>query len=368
MTPVTIEVRAATGPYPVVIGDGVVRRLGDLLDERGLGTRRFAVSNPLVWRLHGDAVQRALPGVVAVLVPDGERHKTLATVSRIYESLLRADADRGSVIVAVGGGVIGDIAGFAAASFLRGLPLVQVPTTLLAQVDASIGGKVGVNLAAGKNLVGAFYPPAAVVTDCSFLSTLQRREYRAGLYEVIKYGFACSPALFSRLRDRPGTMTDSRPDVVGPIVAECCRIKADIVSADEREGGLRRVLNFGHTVGHAIETVTAYRRFRHGEAVAWGMLVAARIATDRGLLNEEDREALHSLIMQLGPLPPVADLAIGDLVESLRRDKKVTDGRLHFVLPTAIGSTTIVSDVSAGELSAALREVGCREKSGTPEN
>jgi 3-dehydroquinate synthase len=360
MTPVTIEVRAATGAYPVIIGGGVVRELGDLLDERGLGTRRFAVSNPLVWRLHGDAVQRALPGVVAVLVPDGERHKTLGTVSRIYESLLRAEADRGSVVVAVGGGVIGDMAGFAAATFLRGIALVQVPTTLLAQVDASIGGKVGVNLAAGKNLVGAFYPPAVVVSDCALLSTLPRREYRAGLYEVIKYGFACSPTLFARLREQPAAMTDSRPGVIGPIVAECCRIKARIVSADEREAGLRRVLNFGHTVGHAIEAVTGYRRFRHGEAVAWGMLVAARIAAGRGLLKDDDFAALRTLIMQLGPLPPVADLSIPELIGSLRRDKKVTDGTLHFVLPTAIGATAIVNDVSPRELTAALKEVGCR--------
>jgi 3-dehydroquinate synthase len=360
MTTATIDVRTAAGTYPVIIGEGVAHGLRRLLDDRGLGARRFVVSNPLVWRLHGDAVQRALPGAVAILVPDGERHKNLPTVTRIYDSLIRAEADRHSVVVAVGGGVIGDMAGFAAATFLRGLPLVQVPTTLLAQVDASIGGKVGVNLAAGKNLVGAFYPPALVVSDCGFLSTLPRREYRAGLYEVIKYGFACSADLFARLQRLVAQLTDGRPELVGPVIADCCAIKAAIVSADERESGPRRVLNFGHTAGHAIEAVTGYRRFRHGEAVGWGMLAAGELAVARGLLAAVSLSALRALIMQLGPLPPVADLAISDLLDSIRRDKKVADGRLHFVLPTGIGATAIVDDVSAKELTAALKKVGCR--------
>jgi 3-dehydroquinate synthase len=318
------------------------------------------VSNPLVWRIHGDAVQRALPGGIVILVPDGERHKTIATVTRIYDSLIRAEADRQSVIVAMGGGVIGDMAGFAAATFLRGLPLVQLPTTLLAQVDASVGGKVGVNLAAGKNLVGSFYPPALVVSDSQFLSTLPRREYRAGLYEVIKYGFACSADLFARLQRAVPQLTDGRPETIGPVIADCCAIKAGIVSADERESGPRRVLNFGHTAGHAIEAVTGYRRFRHGEAVGWGMLVAAELAAARRLLPSDALDALRSLIMQLGPLPPVTDLSVGDLLDSIRHDKKVADGRLHFVLPTAVGKTAIVDDVSAKELSAALKKTGCR--------
>lgn len=364
MTPKTIDVRASTGPYRVLLGDGLLPTLGQLLDEHGIGSRRFVVSNPVVWRLHGDAVQRALPGAVAIVVPDGERHKNLATVTRIYESLVRADADRGSVIVAVGGGVIGDMAGFAAATFLRGLPFVQVPTTLLAQVDASIGGKVGVNLVAGKNLVGAFYPPSLVVTDYAVLATLPRREYRAGLYEVIKYGAACSAALFADLQRAVPQLGDGRAAVLGPIIAECCRIKAEIVSADEREGGPRRVLNLGHTAGHAIEAVTAYRRFRHGEAVAWGMLVAAHLSVSRGLLSEEDRSALHALVMQLGPLPPVADLPVADLLAAVRHDKKVSDGRLHFVLLAGIGSTVIVDDVGPAELADAMARTGCRGTAG----
>jgi 3-dehydroquinate synthase len=213
---------------------------------------------------------------------------------------------------------------------------------------------------AGKNLVGAFYPPSLVVSDCAFLSTLPRREYRAGLYEVIKYGFACSADLFARLQRSVPQLTDGRSETIGPVIADCCAIKAAVVSQDERESGPRRVLNFGHTAGHAIEAVTGYRRFRHGEAVAWGMLVAAELAAARGILAADALAALRSLIMQLGPLPLVTDLAISDLLDSIRRDKKVADGRLHFVLPTAIGATAIVDDVSAKELTAALKKIGCR--------
>jgi 3-dehydroquinate synthase len=358
MHPLRVDIRAATGGYPVLIGDGLTDRLGSLLDEHGVGTRRIVVSNPVVWRIHGERIGRALGSPEAILVPDGERHKHLASVSRIYEALVRADADRGSVVVAVGGGVIGDIAGFAAATYLRGIGLVQVPTTVLAQVDASIGGKVGVNLAAGKNLVGAFYPPLLVATDPAVLHTLSRREYRAGLYEVIKCGMACSGELFERLQAASAHLADPDTGALAPLITECCRIKASIVSADERETGPRRVLNFGHTAGHAIETLTEYRRFRHGEAVAWGMLVASQVAVARGLLNGSSHDALKALIMKLGPLPPIADLAAGELVAAMRRDKKIVDGTLHVVLPTGIGAASIAGDVTERELTDALARVG----------
>jgi len=358
MHPVRVDVRTATGDYAVLLGEGLTNRLGRLLDERHIFPRRFIVTNPVVWRFHGERIAGALPGAEVIQVSDGERHKHLASVAHIYEALVRADADRGSVIIAVGGGVIGDMAGFAAATYLRGIGLVQVPTTLLAQVDASVGGKVGVNLAAGKNMVGAFYPPLVVVTDPTVLQTLPRREYRAGLYEVIKYGMACSADLFRRVQAEAAHLADPAASIIAPIIAECCRIKADVVSADEREAGPRRVLNFGHTAGHAIESLTAYRRFRHGEAIAWGMLVASQVAVARGLLTSDDDRALKALIMNLGPLPHVAELRAAQLVEAMRRDKKVVNGRLHFVLPTGIGTTTIVDDVSEGELEAALTRVG----------
>jgi 3-dehydroquinate synthase len=358
MHPMRIDVRSASGGYSVLIGDGLTDDLGRLLDEHGVGPRRLVVSNPVVWRLHGDRIGAALGRPEVILVPDGERHKHLASVSHIYDALIRAEADRGSVVVAVGGGVIGDMAGFAAATYLRGIGLVQVPTTLLAQVDASIGGKVGVNLAAGKNLVGAFHPPLLVATDPSVLQTLPRREYRAGLYEVIKYGMACNDGLFRRLEAAAARLGDPDAAALTPIIAECSRIKAAIVSTDEREAGSRRVLNFGHTAGHAIETATEYQRFRHGEAVAWGMLVASQVAVSRDLLTTDQAGALKALIMKLGPLPPVADLAAGELAALMRRDKKVVDGTLHFVLPTAIGATAIVDDVTEREVLEALSCVG----------
>jgi 3-dehydroquinate synthase len=258
----------------------------------------------------------------------------------------------------VGGGVIGDLAGFAAATYLRGIPLIQVPTTLLAQVDASIGGKVGVNHALGKNLIGAFYPPRLVAIDPTVLDTLPRREFRSGLYEVIKYGVIASRPLFDRLRDTLAAVVDRKPAALQAIVAECCRLKASIVSDDERESGLRRVLNFGHTAGHALETVTRYRRFRHGEAVGYGMLVAAAVSARRGLLDEPDRQALSDLIRQLGPLPPVSDLSARETVAAMQRDKKVVGGRLHYVLASGIGTTTVADDVSHRELMAALKSIG----------
>jgi 3-dehydroquinate synthase len=253
------------------------------------------------------------------------------------------------------------MAGFAAATYLRGIALVHVPTTLLAQVDSAIGGKVGVNHPLGKNLIGAFYQPHGVVIDPSVLGTLPRREFRAGLYEVIKYGMTSSPGLFDRVaRDRTAIFA-REPKVLMAVIAESCRIKASVVSADEQEAGPRRILNFGHTAGHAIEAVTKYRRYRHGEAVAYGMLVAAQLAANRGALAEGDRKALADLIASLGPLPPIADLSSALILEAMQHDKKIVAGRLNFVLPTAIGTTTIVDDVAVKEMKDALKRVGFRK-------
>ena len=281
-------------------------------------------------------------------------------MSRVYEALIRAGADRGSAIVAVGGGVIGDTAGFAAASFLRGITLAHVPTTLLAQVDSSIGGKVGVNHALGKNLIGAFHQPAVVVVDPQLLKTLPRREFRSGLYEVIKYGMIASRPLFDRLAGHVKALFAHDPAVLVPAIEESCRIKADVVSKDERESGLRRILNYGHTVGHALEAVTKYRRFRHGEAIAIGMLAAADLAAARGALAERGRQALAELIAALGPLPAVADLSIAEVLEAVRRDKKVVNGRLHFVIAIDIGATMTIDDVTEDELKAVLARLGLK--------
>jgi 3-dehydroquinate synthase len=355
---IRIDVAAPSRTYGVTIAHAAIEQLGRSLDTLKVPERRFVVSSPLVWRLHGPELARAIDALEPILVPDGERFKLLSTVTRIYDALVRQHADRATTLITFGGGVIGDMAGFAAATYLRGITLVHVPTTLLAQVDSAIGGKVGVNHPQGKNLIGAFYQPHAVVIDPTVLGTLPRREFRAGLYEVIKYGMTSSAGLFDRIaRDRKAIFARA-PEALTPVIAESCRIKADVVAADEREAGPRRILNFGHTAGHALEAVTRYRRFRHGEAVAYGMLVAAEIGRSRGALAETDRQALADVVASLGPLPPIADLSSAHLLEAMQHDKKMVAGRLHYVLPTAVGATTIVDDVTEKEMRSALKRVG----------
>jgi 3-dehydroquinate synthase len=358
MIPLRVDVSTASRAYAVTIGDDTIATLGQSLNDLRLPPRRFVASSPTVWRFHGARVARALGAVQPILVPDGERFKQVPTVMRIYDALLAAGADRATTLVTFGGGVISDMAGFAAATYLRGIPLVHVPTTLLGQVDAAIGGKVGVNHPLGKNLIGAFYQPHAVIADTSVLGSLPRREFRAGLYEVIKYGMTSSAALFDRVARERKAIFDREPAVLMAIIGESCRIKASVVSADEREAGPRRILNFGHTAGHAIEAVTKYRRYRHGEAVGYGMIVAAELATARGALASHARKALADLIASLGPMPPITDVSSAQILAAISHDKKVVAGTLHFVLPTAIGAATIVDDVDEKELRQALRRVG----------
>ena len=360
MEPTRIDVASATRTYPVFVAHGLASEMERWLSEAGIGERRFFISSPNVWTRHGGTVQAAAPDVEPILVPDGERSKTLQTVARIYEALIQAEADRRSTVIAVGGGVLGDTAGFAAATFLRGIDLVHVPTTLLAQVDSAVGGKVGVNHPLGKNLVGAFHPPAAVIADPRLLDTLPRRELRAGLYEVVKYGVIADRRLFGRLVDGLSDIFARRPEHMADIVAASCRIKAEVVADDEREGGRRRILNFGHTAGHALEAVTRYRRLRHGEAVAYGMLVAARIAADRRLLDKHDHAALVALIGRMGPLPSVTDMSAADVLAAMQLDKKAVAGRLHWVLPHGIGDALVVGDVIEKDIRRALRTIGIR--------
>jgi 3-dehydroquinate synthase len=358
-TSIRIQVKAPSASYPIEIGAGALATLPQLLDECRAPVRRFIVSAPPVWERHGDAAT-SIATEEPILLPDGERYKNVASVTRIYDALIRASADRATCIVALGGGVVGDVAGFAAATFLRGVPVVQVPTTLLAQVDSAIGGKTGVNHPLGKNLIGAYHQPLAVLVDPLLLGTLPRREFRAGLYEVIKYGIIASRQLFDRIGEEMPRLFAREPAALVPIISESCRIKADVVERDERESGPRRALNFGHTAGHALEAVTKYRRFRHGEAVGYGMLVAAELGVRRGTFSNADRDALAALIAQMGPLPPIADLPASDLVQAIGRDKKVVAGTLHFVLPAGIGATTVVTDVTKEELTDALVAIGVR--------
>ncbi|MGB2717622.1 MAG: 3-dehydroquinate synthase [Vicinamibacterales bacterium] len=354
-----VDVRAGSARYRVEIQPGVARRLSSILDSVSAPARRFVVSSTTVWRLHGSAVSRAVKED-PILIPDGERFKNLQTLSRIYDGLVRANADRATTLIAVGGGVVGDIAGFAAATYLRGVPVVHVPTTLLAQVDSAIGGKVGVNHSLGKNLIGAFHQPLAVIADPLFLETLPRREFRAGLYEVVKYGAIASRSLFDRVSAELPAVFARDAATLMPIITECCQIKGRIVEQDERESGPRRALNFGHTAGHALEAITKYRRFRHGEAVAYGMLIATDLAVRRGAMPPADRDALASLVTRMGPLPPIGDLSSAQAIEAMAHDKKVVGGRLHFVLPTSIGTTEVVTDVTEKELKAAFAAAGLR--------
>jgi 3-dehydroquinate synthase len=355
-----LDVRSALGTYAVVIRPDLLGGMKSLLAEFDLAGDVVVVSCPPVWRAHGEVWQPVIGKAAPVIIPDGERAKTLQSVARIYDALVKRHADRSCTLVAFGGGVVGDVAGFAAATYLRGLRLVQVPTTLLAQVDSAVGGKVGVNLPTGKNLVGAFYPPKLVACDPRILDSLPRREFRAGLYEVIKYGVIASRELFGRVASSLPALFARNVDALAPLIADCCRIKADVVMEDERENGPRRALNFGHTIGHALESITKYRRFRHGEAVGYGMLAAAEIASARSLLTRDELDQLRSVIAHMGPMPPVTDLKISEAREAMLHDKKVVAGTLNFVLPTAIGATTIVGDVQPKELKAAMRAIGMR--------
>jgi len=362
MEPTRIEVSAASGPYPVLVGAGALDALGGELDRLRLGPRRIVVSSPAVWALHGARLQTAGADPEPILVADGERAKTLRTVEQVHDALVRRSADRTTVILALGGGVIGDLVGFAAATFLRGIRVVHLPTTLLAQVDSAVGGKTGVNHVLGKNLIGAFHAPSLVVADPTVLATLSRREFRAGLYEVIKYGVIAEPAVFERLRSTQAAILARDPAAIVPIVDTSCRIKARVVSIDEREAGPRRALNFGHTVGHALEAVTAYRRFRHGEAVAYGMLAALALGVRRKVTPSATADTVAALVAHFGPLPPVADLSAGEVVAAVRRDKKVLAGTLHFIVAAAPGTVMTLTDVSGRELTAALRQIGLKKK------
>ena len=331
-----------------------------MLASEGLPATASLVTTSRIWRLHGRGGSRVAGSAGPILMGDGEQAKHLRSVERIYRALAARRVDRGGMLAAFGGGVVGDVAGFAAATFLRGIDFIQIPTTLVAQVDSAIGGKVGVNLTAGKNLAGAFHAPALVLVDPVLLRTLPPREFRAGLYEVIKYGVIASRPLFDRIAGSLHEINAQDSRVLTRVIVDCCRIKADVVQRDEREDGPRRILNFGHTVGHALEAVTGYRRFRHGEAVGWGMAAAARLSVMRGTMSSEEEHELSSLLYRLGPRPAVDDLRVNDILDAMSRDKKVRHGRLHFVLCGGIGRTEIVSDVSKSELRAAVRALGVR--------
>ncbi len=355
----TIRVNLEDRSYPIVVGKGVLKRAGQILADIGFSSPPIIITNNLVWKTYGAALRGPLDkafGPAAVIrVGDGERFKNHDTLLRIYEGLFRVRADRRSWILAFGGGVIGDIAGFAAATFMRGIPYASIPTTLLAQVDSSIGGKVGINVTRGKNLIGAIHQPSAVLSDTDFLRSLPARELASGLYEVVKCGAIRSLSLLTYIERRLREIQACRPAALEHIVLAASRIKAQVVSGDEREEDLRMILNYGHTVGHALEAATAYKRYKHGEAVGWGMIAATGFGRELGMLTPREAERLGQVIHRVAELPALSGIHLEGLWGALRRDKKFRAGNIRMVLLPRLGATEIVSKIDAGHLRRFLR-------------
>jgi 3-dehydroquinate synthase len=331
--------------YSAVVERGVINRVAEFVPE-GSGLI-FAVSTRDVWEIYGDQVRKALGsrGCEVLFFAGGEDNKRLSHIEQLAEQMMERGGDRSSLVLAVGGGIVTDMAGFLAAIFMRGVPVIQVPTTLLAQVDAAVGGKTGVNLVSGKNLIGSFHQPLAVLIDPAVLDSLPDREYHAGLYEIIKAGVIRSEPLFQLLKERSAEVLGKSPEVVDWIIAESVRIKAEVVSSDERESGLRRILNFGHTFGHALEAETHYTRFLHGEAVSWGMRAATRLAETLEMISPEEATAIIKVLEAYGPIPDCKGVSRVGLQIRLMKDKKTIQHRIHFVLPVKIGEVVVRSDV-----------------------
>jgi len=335
-----IVVKSSAGPYSIVSGAGVIRRAGQEIAALGQFSSLHVVSSPKVWRAVGKAVQRGLrlsKDSAIHLFDDAESAKNLRSVEQITRSLCRAGADRKALVVAVGGGVVGDLAGFAAASYLRGVDLVHIPTTLVSQVDSSIGGKTGVNLPEGKNLVGSFYPPRLVLIDPELLRTLSGREFHGGLAEVIKHAIIADAEMFAMLEKDMEKVLRRDREALSFLIPRNVEIKARVVGRDERESGMREILNYGHTFAHALESVTKYRRYQHGEAVAWGMIAAAFLGHQLGLTRADDVSRIVALIRRLGALPPWPRVPATALLRAMRSDKKTRSGILRFVLSPRIG-------------------------------
>jgi 3-dehydroquinate synthase len=362
----TIQVELSANPYPIVIGAGSLRQLGEQIRGRGFkaGTKVLLVTNPLVHEHYGATALASLAAAdlaaTALVIEAGEEQKTPATVARIHDAAFAQKLERGSLIVALGGGVVGDMAGFAAATWLRGIAVVQVPTTLLAMVDAAIGGKTGVNHPGGKNLIGAFHQPRLVLIDPDTLATLPQREFRAGMAEVIKYGVIGDAALFADLEAAGplDAMAAVGPPLLQTLLERSAAAKARVVAADEREGGLRAILNYGHTLGHVVEALCGYGTWLHGEAVAIGMAAAGAIAVEMGLWTAAQQQRQLAVIAAAGLPHRWPDLELEAVLACLQGDKKVRDGRVRFVLPSAIGTVQIRDDVTAASIGQAVAALG----------
>jgi len=356
-----IKVELGTRSYHIYTGAGILPELGRYLKELPVGKKVLVITNPTVHPLYGREVEESLAGagfrVTFGKIGDGEEHKTMATAERLYDLAFESGLDRTSPVIALGGGVVGDVAGFVAATYLRGVPFIQVPTTLLAQVDSSVGGKVAVNHPKGKNIIGVFYQPRLVLSDVALLKTLPPRELRSGLAEVIKYGVIWSEEFFSWLEENIEAVLSGEARALTHVVQEACRIKAKVVEDDETEAGLRAILNYGHTVGHAVEALTRYRKYTHGEAVGIGMVAAARVARSLGLLAAAECARIEALVRCAGlPYEVPGNFTLEELVECFYRDKKAVGGRLTFVLPCRIGKVIIRKDLSEEHLIEVLNQ------------
>ena len=345
----TIRVNLSSNSYNIYIDNGILERVGDTLVKEKTPCKTLLITDKNIEKVYGSIVMESLKrnkfDVRLVTLKPGEEQKTLETACILYDTCFDHKLDRNSLIVALGGGVVGDISGFVAATFMRGIPFIQVPTSLLAQVDSSIGGKVAVNHPKGKNMIGSFYQPKAVFVDTDTLSTLPAPELVAGLMEVIKYGVIKNAELFEYIEKSLYDILQLNHNALLKIIATSCQIKANVVEEDEKEKHLRAILNYGHTIGHAIETVTNYKKYRHGEVVAIGMLYATRIAIDMRLADNTVFERQLSLIKRLG-LPLQTGLKPEEIVKTLYADKKVIAGRLRFILPTKIGEVIISDQVT----------------------
>ncbi|HYT54516.1 MAG TPA: 3-dehydroquinate synthase [Verrucomicrobiae bacterium] len=340
----TLTVNLGDRSYPIHVGAGLLERAGELLQQAGVRGKVAVVTNPTVAQLYLDPIHEALTNaefeVTPILVPDGEEHKNLKSLVSIYDRLIGERFERKSCVLALGGGVVGDVAGFAAATYLRGVSYVQVPTTLLAQVDSSVGGKTGINHESGKNLIGAFYQPKLVLIDVAVLRTLPHRELVAGLAEVIKYGIIQDPALFELLEQRMEKLLGSDRELLSQVIAVSCAIKARVVEADEREDDYRAVLNFGHTIGHALETVTGYRQVLHGEAVAVGMVKAVALSVQQGFCDTASFNRVAALVRKAGlPVEIPPGVLPQNLIQAMEVDKKVAGGKIKFIMCEGIGKT-----------------------------
>ena len=353
----TLSVNLGERSYPIHIGTQLLHR-ADLINPHLAGDQVMVVTNETVAPLYLDVLSKALTDVETldtVILPDGEKFKNLETLNRIFDELLAARHNRKTTLIALGGGVVGDMAGFAAACYQRGVDFIQVPTTLLSQVDSSVGGKTGVNHPLGKNMIGAFHQPNCVLIDTAVLGSLPARELSAGLAEVIKYGLIADAEFFSWLEANIEHLVNREPEALAYAIERSCQIKADIVAADEREGGIRAILNFGHTFGHAIETVQGYGNWLHGEAVGAGMMMACRLSAALGWISGDLVDRTEALLAAAGlPRVPPSTMTRSEFLQNMAVDKKVLDGRLRLVLLKACGQAVVTSDFEPEALTALL--------------